>query len=302
MKSGEQLNRIVQLVAEMTRRQRDGGPPVTLTELADRFGITVAQVARDIRTLTLLDDESEADWLLSLRVSQQGETVHLNSRGPFRRPVRFTPDELLALSAGLATEEGGAGLAARLAVATREFVSLERSRSPELDCLLDAVTNNNCVEIRYAGEASKRGASRVIQPHQVAAFAGRGYVAAWCERAGDWRHFRTDRIIHARSIDRTFTRRDDFTPIDNPDDLFQEPDGGADDVSVRFSPEIARWILERYPEAEGHADGGVTVRYRVASVEWLVRRILQYGPEAEVLEPAEYREAMRRAVASRSTR
>jgi predicted DNA-binding transcriptional regulator YafY len=32
-------------------------------------------------------------------------------------------------------------------------------------------------------------------------------------------------------------------------------------------------------------------------VDWLVRRVLEYGPEAEVLEPAAYREAMRRAVA-----
>jgi hypothetical protein len=43
--------------------------------------------------------------------------------------------------------------------------------------------------------------------------------------------------------------------------------------------------LERYADAEEHADGNATLSYRVASIDWLVRRVLQYGAEAEVLEP-----------------
>jgi predicted DNA-binding transcriptional regulator YafY len=38
--------------------------------------------------------------------------------------------------------------------------------------------------------------------------------------------------------------------------------------------------------------------FQASSVEWLVRRVLEYGAEAEVLEPVSYREAMRRAVAA----
>jgi predicted DNA-binding transcriptional regulator YafY len=40
----------------------------------------------------------------------------------------------------------------------------------------------------------------------------------------------------------------------------------------------------------------VVVRFRSASVDWLVRHVLQYGDQAEVLEPTGYREALRRAV------
>jgi predicted DNA-binding transcriptional regulator YafY len=37
-------------------------------------------------------------------------------------------------------------------------------------------------------------------------------------------------------------------------------------------------------------DGSYVVEHPVADVQWAVRHVLQYGPEAEVLEPAELRE------------
>jgi len=51
--------------------------------------------------------------------------------------------------------------------------------------------------------------------------------------------------------------------------------------------------LERYADAEEHTDGSATLSYRVASIDWLVRRVLQYEAEADVLEPSVYRAAMR---------
>jgi predicted DNA-binding transcriptional regulator YafY len=53
-------------------------------------------------------------------------------------------------------------------------------------------------------------------------------------------------------------------------------------------------LKEQYPEAVIQADGGVIVSYLVASPEWLVRHVLQYGPEAEVVGPPSYRELMRK--------
>lgn len=146
MTAAEQLNRIVQLVAELTRREREARPPATLRELAARFGTTVAQIQSDIRTLTLLGDDPNADWLLSLRVSQEGETVRLSSAGPFRRPIRFTPDELLALKVGLATEDGGERLAQDLAVTHEDVVSAGPAGPPLIERLLASAASHRCVE------------------------------------------------------------------------------------------------------------------------------------------------------------
>ena len=91
MTAADQLNRIVSLVADMSRR---GDGAVTLAELAEAQDTTVHQVQADIRTLTALDNDPGADWLLALQVTQEGDRVELWSGGPFRRPVRLAPDEL----------------------------------------------------------------------------------------------------------------------------------------------------------------------------------------------------------------
>jgi predicted DNA-binding transcriptional regulator YafY len=65
---------------------------------------------------------------------------------------------------------------------------------------------------------------------------------------------------------------------------------------VRYSPQVARWLAERFPGARRLEDGAVEVTHRVVEPSWLVRMVLQYGAEAEVVGPASYREYVSRAV------
>lgn len=60
------------------------------------------------------------------------------------------------------------------------------------------------------------------------------------------------------------------------------------EMTVRYSASIARWVSER----EGKPlddDGSLTLNLPVADDAWAVRHVLQYGPEAEILAPAELR-------------
>ena len=59
-------------------------------------------------------------------------------------------------------------------------------------------------------------------------------------------------------------------------------------MRVRYSARVARGIAER----EGitpNPDGSLTMSYPLADPQWAVRHVLQYGPNAEILEPAELR-------------
>jgi predicted DNA-binding transcriptional regulator YafY len=67
----------------------------------------------------------------------------------------------------------------------------------------------------------------------------------------------------------------------------------AVEAVVAFSPRIARWIRERYPEGHDAPDGRYHVRFQVADPRWLAREVLQYGAEAEVIEPKAVRETIR---------
>jgi proteasome accessory factor C len=292
------LERVVSVVAECTRRDRMGMEPATLDELARDHGTSVAQIAADLRTITDLADDPQAEWLLSLRVWMEGNQVHLSSGGPFRRPLRFTPEEALAVTAGLATQESPPrDLMFALITSERlPEVAMALDAPDKLDLFLDAVRRRRMMEILYAGLESPAGEPRIIEPHQVVSAEGRWYVIAWCWSKEAWRRFRLDRVMDAVTADATFETRDDFAAVTDPGYVFVQPAEGVDLVRVRFAPAIARWIRERYPECEIESGGAAVVTFRVASVEWLVRHVLQYGDEAEVLEPAAYREAMRRAV------
>ena len=301
MIAADRLNRIVAMVAELSREPPDDGVP--LTELAARYRTTPRQIQADIRALTLLGDHPEADWLSSLAVWQEGDRVFVSSQGPYRRPVRLLPEELLALRAALATEADGASLARRFGV-VREGqgaappMAAAGLRAPDdLDALLRrAVAERRCVDIRYAG-LDREPTRRRIEPHELLGWEGKLYCVAWCRAAGDWRHFRADRMLDAAPCDDTFTPRRRVTTTLDERPAFRLPESGADGVRVRFAAGIARWLLERYPDAMRQPDGSVIVTYDVASVDWLVRHVLQYGTEAEVLAPAGYRDALRDAVA-----
>ena len=299
MTSGEQVNRIVSLVADMTRRSRQGIESASLDELAREFNASKGQVQSDIRALTLLGEDPDAEWLLSLSVWQEGNQVSLASGGPFQRPIRFTGDELIAVQLGLAAVDEPAqamvsSFASLLghaepvhhAMAGRGRVSLSIT-----NLVRSAVTDRRKLEIRYTGERSLGGINRVIHPYQLLDQEGHVYIVAWCEVADGWRHFRLDRILDALPAEGHYLPRPDFVPAD---DSFAPPSEGTTAVQVRFSPAISRWLKERFADAVTQDDGSLVVTYLVANPEWLLRQVLQYGPEAEIISPPSFRELMRR--------
>jgi predicted DNA-binding transcriptional regulator YafY len=58
---------------------------------------------------------------------------------------------------------------------------------------------------------------------------------------------------------------------------------------------LGRRVVAR-AEREGKtpdADGSLTLDHPLADTAWAVRHVLQYGPDAEVLEPRQVRDAVR---------
>jgi proteasome accessory factor C len=299
------LSRIVSLVAESSRRERQGEETPTVEALAAAFGVTPADIVQDLRTLTLLGDHADADWLLSLTVWQQGRRIAISSAGPFRRPIRLSPEELLALKLALISDPKGKALLDKLgpllpanppapnppALAIASPVADRQSE------IREAIASHREMELLYTGEGERIGQPWLIQPHQLVSWRARTYLIAWCPALGAWRTFRLERIIDALIADRTFEPRPDFQPVSDPAQLFRRDDTALDAVRVRCVGAAARWARERYPDAQPQADGSVLVTFQASSTDWLVRRVLEFGPEAEVLEPPAYRQAMRRAVA-----
>jgi len=102
-------------------------------------------------------------------------------------------------------------------------------------------------------------------------------------------------VIDAALEAEHFSPRPDFTALEKPEETFRK-DAEPMPVRVRFTPAVARWLAERYPDGRALPDGGLEVEFQVLDPHWLVRHILQYGADAEVIEPPAVRELMKRVL------
>jgi proteasome accessory factor C len=226
--------------------------------------------------------------------------------------MRLTRSELCALELGLAMLEQERPREERSSIGSaRYWLELVIAKLPDEDIasdlryaslstagelehlrrLREAFRSRRRVRIRYRKAAEERAASRVICPSGIVFASGMWYAVAQCDAADELRIFRLDRIEAVEQLDLKFQ-----VPKTNPVDslikegrAFQALDSRT--LRVRYSPKIARWIAEREGKTPAE-DGSLTMEHPLADIDWAVRHLLQYGPEVEVLEPAEVREAI----------
>ncbi len=283
-----------------------------LTEVARRVGTDVGTLERDLRTLVTRVAEEPGGFAEGVTLLLGAGTVQMQTPGGhFRRPMALSPFELHALELGLTAlwqesppedqqvidrardrvRKAIAGLRAtgqspqRLASLGAESAGARAIRKTLQDCIRD----RRCARITYRAAASESDGERQVQPLGVVWARGAWYVVAWCERSDGMRVFRLDRIVEAAPAKATFVPRTGFsleTVLRDGRVLVGESDAV---MRVRFSPRIARWIAER-EHVVPDADGSVVIEYPLLDVEWGVRHVLGYGPDAEVLGPPEVRD------------
>jgi predicted DNA-binding transcriptional regulator YafY len=299
-----QLRRILHLIPQL-----GDGEPHPIAEVAARAGVDRAVLLRDIRTLSDRFD-APGGFVEGLSIFLERDTVEVTT-DHFLRPMRLTRPELLALELGLAmlraerpAEEHRAIDGARLRlreviVATPgtgddyRYAALSAAGNPEhLDRLRQAHRDQRQVRLSYRKAGAEVTSSRVLCPYEIVFASGMWYVVA---SGGDegLRFFRLDRVEGIEVLEERYQRPRDFSldAVLRDGKAFQAPEPAS--LRVRYSPRVARWIAEREGKAV-EADGSLVLEHPLADPEWAVRHVLQYGPEAEVLEPATVRQEILR--------
>ncbi|HET6360471.1 MAG TPA: WYL domain-containing protein [Gemmatimonadota bacterium] len=296
----------------------------SLAELASDLRVTEERLLRDIAEVTARANYLEPPLDIDILIEEGRVTVW--TTGEFRRPVKLSPREALALTLGLRLLAEGAAaeradalraLAARMdqvlahdkAAALAEDFALgagDASGEGHLAILQEAARERRPCRLRYLKPADVEPEPRELQPYALVHAGGRWYALGYSPESGGVRAFRLDRILAISPIDGSFEVPADFDPRDYLDRSGTVPGGifRADqtvDVTVRYSPRIARWIEEASEAGGGSAiarqqDGSVDVVHRVADPGWLVRHVLYHGADAEVVGPPEMRDLMRQRI------
>lgn len=303
-------DRLDRILYALPRALREGG--VRLTELAAELGVDESRVLEDIAVFTDRAYTHPAGWVCDLEMYVDGEVVEAWTTGEFDRPVRLTPREALALDLGLRLLAAGMSPDRRRAVlemARRLDAELttfpaeplkagigldggEPEGNGSLALLRDAVAEGRRCRIRYLKAGATEPGVRSVAPYALALAHGRWYLVGHSAEADAVRVFRLDRALEIELTDESYAVPDDFEPGDYVEGGLVFRPGEEREATVRYSPRIARWIAER-EEVEEQPDGSVVARRTVADPGWIVRHVLSYGPEAELLAPEELREAVR---------
>jgi proteasome accessory factor C len=268
------------------------GPPIA--EVCRRFGITERQLLADVELLFLCGVYPFTPDVL-IEVDIADGRVWIRFADYFRRPLRLTPPEGLALmGAGVAllsvpgADPDGAlaralaKLETVLGVGAGDAVGVELAPvTPGVLALVqDAAARHQRVEIDYYSFGRDDRSTRTVEPWRVFNAQGQWYLAGWCQQAEGERLFRVDRVTRATMLDETFV-----PPAEPPPPaVFHRSE--TDPVVVLDLAPGARWVAEQYPN-EGvseQPDGRLRVRLRVSQRAWLERLLLRAGPDATVVE------------------
>jgi proteasome accessory factor C len=317
--AGERLKRILYL---LPLASREGGVP--LTEAADRLGVDVATVQGDIEEVTARAFYHPAGGADEMQILLEPDLVKIYSFRKFDRPHRLSGREALALAVGLraAAREVVDGpddgdrrqeirdlartLETSLAIASQEEAAEEERF--EIDygdedgasirrLLKDAARERSRCRITYLKEGAPEPEARELDPYAVVYASGSWYVIGYCHLRRDVRAFRVDRVMEAEARSPGFEVPADFDPAEyvKGGRVFRADTESEDEAVVRYSERVAPWVREQGP-VEEHEGGALWVRFPNADAGWVVRHVLGYGGEAELLSPPSARHLVTEAV------
>lgn len=289
-----------------------------VAELSAALGVEPRRLLRDLEELAARSYYLPPGRGDQIQLQVTREELAVWTSGEFQRPVRLGPREALALDLSLRVVARTApevdrpvfeALGERLVKALRTPVTAdavdpavalgtaEAGPDPFRGPVESALRECRELRIRYC-PPGRRPSSRRIGPVLLAHAEGRWYLLARDLDGGGPRAFRLDRVLSAEETGAPFAA----TPEDRDaaEAFIQDGrihDGGIRSPSapfqsvVEYSSRIARWIRERgWDGLEDREDGTVRVYHQVADPEWVLRHVLSYGPEAELVEPGWMRE------------
>lgn len=292
---GPRLQRVLALVPFIADH-----PGVSLDELASRFELPRRDLERDLELLWYCGlPPYTADRLIDIEIVDSHVTIRFAEY--FGRPLRLTAAEGLSLlAAGRAllavpgSDPDGALATAleKLAhvVGAGEGLAVDVGDAPHLEALRRATEAGEQVEIDYYSFGRDALTTRVIDPRSVFHAFGQWYVDAYCHRATGDRLFRVDRVGAVRPLGSRFERSE--RPDETVTGPVYRPRPEDPRVSVRLAPD-ADWVLESYPmeKVSEEPDGSWRVVLVASERAWLERLLLRLGPQAEVSDPPEWRDA-----------
>lgn len=207
MRRTDRLFEIIQIL-------RAAKGPLSSARIADMLEVSQRTIYRDIATLQAMRTPIEGEPGIGYILRKEYDLP----------PLNFDERELEAIVVGLSLL-GRTGDTALQEAARRVLSKIDVSRAgadtlrvddwgvpPErqgdLDQLRQAIRDERELRIRYR-DGKDAETERVILPIAITYYVEVVVLSAWCTLRKDFRHFRADRMLECRPLDRFFTGKGD---------------------------------------------------------------------------------------------
>ncbi|MEP7113874.1 MAG: WYL domain-containing protein [Ilumatobacteraceae bacterium] len=293
-RSAERLRRLLVMLPWLMEQRE-----VPVAEMAARFELTEDELIGDLELAAICGLPPFIDEMIDVFIDEG--VVRAGVPRLFTKSLRLTAPEGFALlsSARAAMQLPGADPDGSLARALDKLagvlgddgVVVDVPQPPATADLAEAVKDNARLSVRYWSANRDEETERDITPRSIFLDRGHWYVIADDSRSGESRFFRIDRFEHWERTGAIDVPEEGYSAIVPPSGDRWFVDSDVPSVLLRLTPQ-ARWAAERYPLREEHSQndgsGAIVVRMAVANEQWLRTLLLRLGPNATVLEPAEW--------------
>jgi predicted DNA-binding transcriptional regulator YafY len=181
-------------------------------------------------------------------------------------------------------------------------INLDEQGERVFGLLSSAERSSRSVSFTYQDKEGNRS-KRIADPYGFIVNGGRVYCVAYDHDRRDKRVFAVDNISEISVLAQTYTKPTNFSIEDFASSSISGVLHSAQttEVRVRFAPRVAKAAVAARIVADRAVnrlqDGSVEIAYNVADVDELIRWVLGWGAQAEVIEPSAVRDRLRMLVA-----
>ena len=190
-------------------------------------------------------------------------------------------------------------LSTRVSVKNIEYSQVDRDIFRQS---VEALFAGTSLDIVYHSPHTDTTTARTIQPLHLMHYMGSWHLIAWCGTRMQLRNFALSRIRTTNLTTEILALPDNLPELkEYTRQHFGIMQGDTTtEVSLCFAPKITSWISEQiwHPQQRStlNPDNSLTLNFPVADFRELIKTILSYGADVEVLEPPELKMLVREEI------
>lgn len=289
------IDRLIGILSILLQKEKTTAP-----ELAERFEVSRRTINRDIEDLCRAG--------IPIRTAQgTGGGISIMNGYRMDRTI-LTSKDMQMILAGLRSLDSVSGsqyygqLMEKIQTGSSKFISgrdsmlidlsswYKGSLAPKIEVIQSSIENRHFLQFKYYAPSGE--SRRTIEPYYLVFQWSSWYVWGWCSVREDYRLFKLNRMDRVAETEKGFVCREVPMPDLSNEKIFP----GGINVKALFTPDMKWRLVEEFgPHCFTEADDGrLFFSADYTDMKNLVTWLMTFGAKAEVLEPVEARDIIRR--------